>query len=343
MNVLTDSIHADLLHSLRLLFEDRYGWNLFVLHDMEWYERGIFQFEAQRLGDQVARQFLQPWSSDVECDGYWTRQDESHPERTTKRVTYAQARAMEWDLVIATLAENETGLHQFAQDVGARYGIQVGNQGAPNQWGLAEFAMLSVTTPGFTPWIPYVTMHQEFSLDDFRYEWPPSEPDLVMTRVQCIATTPLYARFRSLAALVPELRFRHYGHCGVEDDLFGGNAMTTADVAAGMRSARIAIHDKRWSDGYGHVGFGWFAVGRPVIGSAQYYADKLMGPLWQEGVTSFDIDRPEHETAALIRRLATDDDFHRTISENAARRFREVVSFAEEAAAVRKMLDAVLS
>ena len=29
MIVLTDAIHADLYHSLRMLFEDRFGWQMF--------------------------------------------------------------------------------------------------------------------------------------------------------------------------------------------------------------------------------------------------------------------------------------------------------------------------
>lgn len=345
MRVLTDAVHGDLLHSLRLLMEDRLGFQLFVPSGLDWYDRGIWNFERQRLGDQVARQFLEPWSDDQPMMGlgYTARLDIAHPPRFTRRVTYEQARAMEWDLVIATLVENEEGLHGFAKDVGAHYGIQMGNQDAANLWPLAEFALSSITLP-FKPWKPTVFYHQEFSLEEYRHEWPPSQPDLVMTRVQCFARDDHYARFQRLASMAPELRFRHYGHCGLEDDLYGGNAMTTAEIGDGMRSARIAYHDKRWSDGYGHVGFSWFAVGRPVIGSAGYYADKLMGPLWVEGETSFDMDaRSDDELVGLIRRLVADDDYHRTISENAARRFREVVSFDDEAAQIKAMLDGVLS
>lgn len=351
MRVLVDAIHADLLHSLRLLFEDRYGWEMFVPSGMAWYHSGIWRFEHERLGDQVARQFLAEWGDDRQGPGdYSLRQDTTHPTRETKRVTLEQARATSWDLVIATLAENEAGLHGFARDVGATYGIQVGNQGALNQLGLADFVMSSVTMPHVKLWMPHVFYHQEFDLADFRFTYPPADRDLVATRVQCITETDEYARFRAVAGLVPEVRFRHYGHCGARDDLWGGDAPTTAEVATQMRAAGIAWHDKRWSDGYGHVVHDWFAVGRPVIGSTRYYTgqtdgiEKLAAPLFVEGVTSFDMDRrSDAELAELVRRLATDDEYHWTISHQAYDRFREVVSFDNEAREIRKMLDNVMS
>jgi hypothetical protein len=349
MRVLTDYAHNDLWHSMVLLFEDRFGWDLYRPIGMDWYP-DVWRFEHDRLGDVVARQFLAPWSSDVIRTGHSERYDDMHPGRIMKMVTMDQARELSFDLVISTLAENEEGWHRFAREIGAHYGIQVGNQGAPNAWGLAEFALLSVTTPGVTPWMPHVTYHQEFSLDDYRYEWPPAERDLVATRVQCLTDTPAYQTFRAVAELTPEARFRHYGHCNVEDELWGGNAASVPEIARQMRASRVAWHDKRWSDGYGHVLHSWAAVGRPIIGSSGYYTGrsdgivKLGGALFTEGETSFDIDtRSVSELAGLVRRLVEDDDFHRRISDNVRRRFEAVVSFDAEADSIRAMLEGVMS
>lgn len=343
IRVLVDAIHADLLHSLRMLFEDRFGWEMYVPHGMEWYEQGLWNFERARLGDAVARQFLEPWHDDEDHGDHWCRVDRTHPTRMIQRVTIEQARQMDFDLVVATLVENERGLHEFAQSVGAHYGIQIGNQGAMNNWSFAEFGLSSVTLP-FTPWKPHVFYRQEFDLDDFRYEWPPADADLIATRVQCITDTPDYARFRRMAQLVPQARFRHYGHCGVQDDLWGGNAQTSSDVASEMRRTRIAWHAKRWSDGYGHVIHDWFAVGRPVLGTSAYYRDKLAGPLFVEGVTSYDLDaHGDDELVRIIRRLLTDDEEHQRMSQAARARFDEIVNFDAEAEEIRRMLDAVLS
>jgi hypothetical protein len=342
MRVLIDYAHADLWESLIRLFSDRFGWEVFRPIGMEWYDSGIWSFERQRLGDQVARQFLQTYDKDKDKGDYSERPDTTHPGRTFRMVTHEQAHSQRWDLVIATLAENEPGLHRFAKDRQATYGIQIGNQGAPNNWALAQFAMSSTTLPHVKPWMPYVIYHQEFSLEDFRFEYPPTT-DEVATRVQCFATMDQYNRFKRLAAMSGGT-WRHYGHCGQHDEFYGGDAPTTPQVADQMRASRIGYHVKEWSDGYGHVIHNWFAVGRPVIGSAAYYRDKLAGPLFVEGETSFDLDlRSDAEVVELVKRLREDDDYHRLISENAAARFREHVNFDAEAMAIYAMLANVMS
>lgn len=350
IRVLCDAIHADLWESLRLLFEVRMGWELYRPIGMEWSAAGIWRFEQhQPYGVGVAHQFLDPWPGDLPVEdsfGSWSeRADTTHPPHVQRLVTMEQAAELRPDLVLATLAENELGWRQWADDHGAHYGIQVGNQDAANVWAAAEFGLLSVTTPGFTPWKPHVTYRQEFSTDLFHWDdGAHAEPDLVMNRVQCTTQTPDHERWRRMAALVPEARWRWYGHCEPRDEWFGGDDHTTADVASSMHRARIAWHPKRWSDGYGHVIHNWFSIGRPVIASAGYYADKLAGPLFVEGVTSFDMDRmADGDLAGIVRMLMQDEDRWRTMGAAAAARFREVVSFDQEAAQIRTMLENVLS
>lgn len=351
--VLCDAIHADLWESLRLLFEVRLGWQLYRPIGMEWHERGIWNFERhQGYGLGVAHQFLDPWPGDVpqhnlvtEGVDFTRRADTTHPGQEQRLVTYEQARSHPWDLVLATLAENELGLREFADSVGAHYGIQVGNQGAANAWGAAEFGLLSVTTPDFKPWKPHVYYRQEFSLADFAPDHGAgAEPDLVSTRVQCITQTTEYARFVATAAAVPEARFLWYGHCEPRDERWGGSHETTPAVAESMHRTRVAWHAKRWSDGYGHVIHNWFSIGRPVLATATYYADKLAGPLFLEGITSFDLERhSDAEVVAIVRMLLGDEDRWLRMCEAAADRFRAVVDFDAEAEQIRAMLENVMS
>lgn len=370
IRVLCDAIHADLWESLRLLFERRLGWRLYRPIGWDWKEQGIWRFEQhQPYGEGVAHQFLDPWPTDTpnhvhghdcwcgpldrhevtepdpEPGAYTERADTTHPGRMQRLVTLEQARSMRWDLVLATLAENEQGLWGFAQEVGAHYGIQVGNQGAANLWPLAEFGLLSVTTPGLKPWKPHVYYRQEFDRELFFPDGGAlAQPDLVSTRVQCITQTGEYPRFVRLAGMVPSARFLWYGHCEPRDERWGGSHETTPGVAESMHETRIAYHAKRWSDGYGHVIHNWFSIGRPVLGTATYYADKLAGPLFVEGVTSYDLERhSDDEVAAIIRRLLGDEDHWLRMCEASAARFAEVVDFDVEAEAIRAMLENVMS
>lgn len=348
IRVLCDAIHADLLESLAILFEDRFGWELYTPHGLEWYDAGIWRFERETLGDAVARQFLQPHHDDVTIDPAFgwgvARPGTTHPNRIQNRLTLDDARDLRPDIVLSTLAENDLGLHAFAGEVGAHFGVQVGNQGQGSAWGAAEFALISSTTPGFTPWMPHVTYHQEFDTETlFDAETERALPDRVGTWVQCTTTSGGYDRFRELAVRTG-LDWRWYGHCGEPDEYHGGNYPTTAAVADRMHEARIAWHWKEWSDGYGHVIHDLFAIGRPVLVTAGYYADKLAGPLMVEGVTSYDIRRyTNDELVKITSRLVSDDDHWRRMCEASARRFREVVDFAGDAERIRAMLDGILS
>lgn len=345
MKVLTDgSHHGDLYESLAILFEDRFGWELYRPVGMEYWTEGLWNYERHMdHGESVAHQYLDPWGSDIAVGDHFERVDETHPGRVHKLVTLEQVRSQSFDIVLATLAENEEGFATLARSIGAKFGIQLGNEGTVNRYDLADFSLFS-TAREHLPWTPYVFYHQEFSLDDFRFEYPPSENDLVATWVQCLQSGEEdWQRFVTLAGLTPELRWRHHGHCNQDSGYWRSNVKTTPEVAAQMRAARIGLHFKRWSDGYGHVIHNLFAVGKPVVATASYYRGKLAEPLFVDGVTSFDVQtRSDAEIVEIIRRLATDDDYHRRISENAAARFREVVNFDADADAIREMFTRVL-
>lgn len=343
MKVLADFHHASLWESLCMLFEDRFGWELYRPYGMEFWTAGIWNYERHMPhGEGVARQYLQPWGGDADCGDHFERREAMYPERVHKFLTMEQARDLRPDIIIATLTENEQGWHDFARSIGARFGIQVGNQGTANRYDLIDFALFS-TSRELYPWVPYVTYRQEFSLIDYCFEYPPTERDYVGTWVQALPEDRVeYDRFLRLARDLPDLRLRYHGHVGPVDDYWGGNVVTSVELARQMRSARVGLHLKTWSDGYGHVLHNLAAVGKPLVGTGSFYADKLGGPLWIEGVTSFDVQQHSHlEAVEFIRRLANDDELHERMSRAMAARFREIVSFDEEAAKIRAMLDAL--
>jgi hypothetical protein len=78
-------------------------------------------------------------------------------------------------------------------------------------------------------------------------------------------------------------------------------APTTA-VADAMADAAWGYHDKVTGDGFGHVLWGWAAIGRPLIGHAGHYRGKLGGVLWRDGETCIDLDKHSLAEAADIIR-----------------------------------------
>ena len=358
MRLLTDFHHHALAESLLMLCEDRNGWEVWFPTGMNWFNEGYWNFERAVHGDAVARQYLLGvWDSALEMpDGTKLRQDPRHPGRVQKGIALDAALYQGWDLVLSSLPHNDEGMHRFAQQVGAKFAVQVGNHVQQSRWDLADLVLSSSTLTGFGPeWIgkrfifegrPTVMYHQEFSLDTFHHEWPPAERKTVASFVNCFPETDPYHTFRDLAhASADEFDWRCYGAYGSAplDELAAGDISLVTDVANAMRAARTIWHTKWWSDGFGHVIHNAFAVGRPVVGVEGYYRDKIAGPLWREGVTSFDLEhRSSAETLDILRRLRDDDDYHRRISENAARVFRETVDFDGEADTIAALLADVL-
>src|SRR5262245_7204692 len=337
----------------------RLGWTLLRPIGMDWFDEGYWNFERAWHGDAVAKQYLAPWDTDT-LDGM-ARYDPSH-DRWQNLVRLDDARTDPPDIVMASVAHNHEGMARFAREVGAKFGLHLGNvrfseiDSREDRWDLADFGILTSILP-ITPPVPHVVVHQEFSLKDFRHEPPPDNERMrISSFVNCFPETRTYPAWQVLARSRPQYDWRVYGAYGSapEDEWACGNVQPCAAVGDAMRASAIAWHTQVWSDGFGHVVHNWFAVGRPVIGHEFYYKGglapdgnvflpQLAGPLWQEGVTSFDItDKTIDEVGQLVDRLYNDPDLRLRMGENAAARFREVVDFDEEEQAIRRMFEAVL-
>lgn len=359
MKVLLDYHHHDLWESMELLCA-RLGWALYRPIGMDWFDEGYWNHERKWHGDAVARQYLEPWGSDARRGvGIIQRYDQSH-DRYMKLLTLEEARASKLDIVISSLAHNHEGFARFASEVGATFGLQVGNvrfseiDMAEDRWDLAAFGLVSGFMPGPIP-KPHVVYHQEFSLEDYRYE-PPKRGRFgfdISSFVQCYPQdTPAYEYWLAAEQATGIWKdhwdgpsWNVYGAYGEAplDRFARGNLDKCADVGDAMRRADVGWHAKRWSDGFGHVIHNWFAVGRPVFGFEDYYRTQMAGPLWEDGVTSYDIgSRSPDEVAGLLRMLRDDPDKHLRMCEAAAKRFREVVNYDEEEQAIRAMFAQVL-
>ena len=145
--LLADYHHHDLWESLELLCA-RLGWTLYRPIGMEWFDAGYWNFERAVHGDAVAKQYLTPWGSDVDGKRY----DESH-HRWQHLLTLEQARVIKPDVVLASVAHNHDGLHRFAREVGAKFGIHLGNvRFSPidmqeDRWDLADFGIVTSVLP----------------------------------------------------------------------------------------------------------------------------------------------------------------------------------------------------
>lgn len=314
MRALLDFHHSDLLESLHLLLEDRLGIDLFIPVGQEWWERGVWQFGRETWGDdRLARQFLTRDNVEIES---------GHPERQHRVLTLDEAEEMDWDYVIASVPDNYTGYHAFAQRHGAKFVIQAGNTNQHIAWELDPLVLNSSEMPLHGKGVTY---HQEFDLEAFHYSKADSQ--LIGSFVNCMDRMPCWP-FLDEAMSRVERTFRIHGIDGRD-----GNVKPTRDVATLMRSYGWGWHDKVTGDGFGHVIHNFAAIGRPLIGHSSHYAGKLAGPLWEDGVTCIDLDR--HSVAELPKLLEADN----AVMGRAIRdRFDELVDYTAEAEQIRALL-----
>ena len=330
VNILIDRHHADLLESMHILFEDRFGWTVYTPIGHEWWDEEYWSFGRNTWpDDRLAQQYLSldGWT---DCGGWYESHDGAQPHRTLRGVTLAQARAMDWRAVMATVQDNQAGLARFASEMGASYLLQVGNTGQEVDWRLDPLALMSSEVPRGGR---HVRMHQPFDhTGTFRYREPEPSRQIAsfLNNMPYIACWPVLEQYR---LALSEFDWRVYGIAGEH-----GNLHPVARIADEMAASLFVWHDKAHGDGFGHVIHNAAAVGRPLIGHASHYDGRVPSHLWRDLETCIDLDhRSMAENVALIRAIASDPDRHRAMCEAIRAEF-ETIDWEGEAQAIEALL-----
>ena len=338
--ILTDRHHADLLYSIQRLFEDRLGIEVFIPIGFEWWDEGIWQFGACFGDDRLAQQYLQI-SDGVfhdQGDGLWTTVDSSQPHRTIRCLTLEGFRARRglFRFVMPTVQENLPGYRRLADEAGVRLLYHVCNTGQFIDWDLDPFIIS--TSEAAIPEGRGIVIHQE--IDSFPHGafgfTEPVTSKVVRNGVNAFNRIPGYEDFLAAeAALAPESwEFTIHGHEGRDGDINPAWALGFA-----WKSAGWGWHTKPVGDGYGHVIHSWAAVGRPLVGRAEFYRGKMAEPFWQDGVTAIDLGAHGlDDTIRLLREIGNDPDRHAEMCRAIRGAFDDLVDYGVEEDIVRRAL-----
>lgn len=337
--ILVDRHHAGLLYSLQLLFEDRLGMELYVPVGHDWWDEGYWRFGQVFGDDRLAQQYLvtegRGWWKE---NGLWVTKDVEYPTRKIWGCTLSDARNLDggWDYVMASVQENLPGFDRFAKEVGAKTVYQVGNNNQGIDWGLDPLVLASakIVMRGRG-----VTYHQEFHKDTTFHFSDPSygSPYWIRSFVNCFNRIPTeWSRFQEFQKLMPAHEFYVHGHDGPD-----GLIQPAERVATTMAVSGWGYHDKPQGDGFGHVVHYWASVGRPLIGSAQYYSGLLAEHLWEDGVTCVDLSsRSTSAAAEIVREISAEPERHAEMCRAIRKRLDDLVDFDAEATAIRDLLGA---
>jgi hypothetical protein len=241
-------------------------------------------------------------------------------------VTLAEAQAMDWAYVIATVPDNQAGFAKFAREHGAQYVVQVGNTRQEVDWSRDPLALVSSEVPILGRG---VLMHQE--MEPVPYS-SPTERHTAASFVNCM--TSMGQCWDVLSGAAQEVPIRIYGIDGP-----AGVIKPYSALVARMSEVGWGWHDKEQGDGFGHVIHSWAAVGRPLVGHASHYRGRLAEHFWRDGETCIDLDRHSVRDAAEIIRTITAEDHERMC--RAIRAEFDTIDYAAEAETIRELLTAV--
>lgn len=331
-NVLADFHHPALFESLAMLFEDRFGWNLYRPVGMPWKDASYWTFNnpEMRLSPNEFLLVGQPLERGE--DGIVKIENPQYPSRPMKGVTLPRARAMDWDFVIASVWQNQLGFSRFAAEQGAQFIHQIGNAANAVDWNLPAKYLISARLDGHDR--PHVVYHQEFSLDLFKpAETRIPDPTLVVNfSARFNFAKGAYRIWEEAQQLAPEFRWQDHGS-------MHGDIVNMADVALAMRQSTFIWHDKPIGDGYGHVIHNAAAIGRPIIGHSSYYRGRLAEPFWRDGETCIDLDKHSlPEAIEIMRDLVGHPDRYAAMCDAMYETFRATVDFDADAERIKALL-----
>lgn len=336
MKVFTDMHHGGLYQSLQFLFEKRLGWELYRPIGTEWATEGYWMnARIYNNHPNTIKQYLEirhaiptklgPRNEVVdENEDYYTVKN---PFLNERAITLEQFRKMKPDIVIASYYDNIEPFRRLAQEIGAKFVMQMGNAwDVP--WNLVDNVLASTAKFDVPNGKNVVFYHQEFDLEVFHKGEPDFKSNKIASFVHCLEEHDIFKKdwidFQELEKLIPEYEFKSYGISNRD-----GTVIEQKDLADKMRESKFGIHLKSGGDGFGHGIHSWFAIGRPVIFRGSQYQGKLAGNLLKHGVTGFDLDKINLQEAAERIKNLTEDEY-KTMCENVHRTFIEVVDFDRE-------------
>ncbi len=343
MNVFADFHHLDLWESLRILFEERLGWNLYRPIGEEWATSGYWKI-AEPYGNHpdTIRQFLSTeihtWQSGVFLNGDYRVEDGIYHvydpvhENHQKAITLEQFKNMPIDIVVSSIPAHDFSFANLITEhkPNAKHIAQMGNIYQTTEVKNVMCSTMPYPVPADKNVVFY---HQEFDLDTFGYK-PPSDKKKITSFVNLLPRKEIYDLYQSQLV---EFDFKAYG-AGSPDGTITG----TKAIAEIMRDSMFGWHIKPQGDGFGHIIHNWFACGRPVITHGSDYQDKLAGALLQDGKTCLDLESCGfNENINRILYWSIPEN-HLEMCLNAYNRFKEIVNFDEEEKQIRSFLEKII-
>lgn len=352
--VLADFHHGDLFESLRILFVDRLGWDLYRPIGLEWYHEGFWnvyphidtakQYLSTELGIEPKDIRGNPVTKDHGRNAWLNRNldqmesgiyivlDPNHGGRLHKAVELKRARDMKFDFIVSSIPDHFRRFEIFRSRYcpNAKHIFQMGNAG----WSLPNGAKNLLNSTSYNPpsGVNHVRYHQEFCLKEFSYS---GKPGYLGERSLC---NLMHWQSGHFPNLFEELKDTLTKRGWIVKNFGAGNEHGAVDdVANVLKQFSFVWHVKRGGDGYGYNIHNSFACGRPMVISSKQTRGQLASCLFEECVTTVDVDgKPISRVADQLDIMARNYEAH-TLAVHL--KFKSHVDFDAEAQEIMKFLE----
>jgi hypothetical protein len=344
MKIFTDLHHGSLFESLRILFEDRLGHELYRPIGKEWQDAGFWEIarpynNAADTTDQYLGFHTGVWNAEKALngsreelgDGIYSVFDTFHGVKQ-KAITFEEFKKHNFDLILATYPTHGT-VYKNLRDLyqpQAKLAVQIGNGDRDPSEDLAvtDNILYSVTDPKPKSASNYVIYHQEFNLKPFLAARRVTLKKKIVNLMPLLVGESL-EYWNMLRDAFPEFEYESWGP---GNEL--GSLHSLREIADKMAEAMFVFHVK-FFDGYGHLIHNAYAAGRPVLTVGRAYQGRMGGKLFSPRITGIDLDESEWKEELEFWSQPINNE---TLRRSAAARFDTVVDFAKEAEEVRSWI-----
>jgi hypothetical protein len=293
LKVLTDFHHADLYHSLYLLFEKRLGYELYFPHGLDWYDNKYWIYNNQY---DTVQQFL--------TDVMLFNQME-HRGVNYRPITLQEFKESDFDIVISSIKEHEIPFYNLIKDhmPHAKYIRQEGNDQTKINFNVCKNIMCSMKEAYDNIYIPSglinkIFYHQEFDISKFYYKPYLNDKKIIRNFVHYLPhEKEPYKLWKELKRLLPGYKFIMHG-CGGDDGV-----AIIKNMAQMFQDSMFTYHMRHFIRGPGYNSYYSMACGRPMITALNKWTKKVDDGIFEDNVTCIDIINENRTSIWNLKRL----------------------------------------
>jgi hypothetical protein len=338
MKIFCDNHHHDLFYSLQLLFEKRFGWELYRPIGLDWYHEGYWNvYPSIDTAKQYLDFFKKPSTHKPQwgqLNKHYTSEDGIYyvtdvtKNKVQRGITLEKFKNMEFDILISSMPQHIQPFNKLISlyQPKAKHIFQVGNA-----WGQQAGVNNILASTSYFPTSNNINIcyyHQEFDLDVFNYE-SKCRSNTISSFIHYMNRN-LWDQYKNK---ISNMQFNAYG-AGMD---FCWSK--TSDEAEQYKNSKWTWYFKPGGDGFGYSLFRSMATGTPMLIWGPHCQGKLSGELMIDGSTCIDLSKRTIDDNINFINYLSQTENHLQLQDNCCKKFKEKVNYEIEFEQIKKFIE----